>query len=107
MGSVPKSGRGCSAVNGSFLDSSQECVQHRQTHPGLAGKLLDVGPRDRNKWRNTSETVFGDHRINGAQVRLSRLAMAKGVPSTENRVARPTVKITRGTRCMYHFCQRR
>jgi hypothetical protein len=83
VGTVPSNGRTRSISNGPFLDSPQECIQHRQTHSGLSRKLLDVGSGDWNKWWKTSKTIFADHRISGAQVRLSTFSLTKSVPSTE------------------------
>src|ERR1700737_949410 len=83
MGTVSSGGRSCSTSSRAFLVSSHQCVQHRQTHPRLSGKFLEVGPRDRNNWRKASETIFGDHRIIGAHVSLLRFSRSKGVSPTE------------------------
>ena len=80
VGTVRNPGRSCSTGNGSLLVSSQEGVQHRQTYPGLSGKFLDVGPRDRNRWQLASET---DQCINGAHVGASSAFRDKGVSPNE------------------------
>lgn len=83
MGTVRNTGGSYSTSNRSLFASSQEGVQHRQTHACLSGKVLEVGTRDGNIWRASCETVVTDERINGAHVRRSEPFPAERVSPDE------------------------
>jgi len=81
VGAVASFDRSCGTSQRPFLDSSQQCIQKRQTNARVSGKLLEVGARDWNIGQLASKI---DRRINGSHLRRrSRPFLAKSASSAE------------------------